>query len=270
MDNRDSQDEVIEKIKKAMRLARKAGTDGERAAAEAAARRLAERNGISLESVDYTECDAKAVRIDGDADRWTRTGKECHYAGMILRKHFGVIVIQHFRRGSRKMRLDFIGSRLNIAVAEYVYEILWRESLRAWGAAHKAVKMEYDGLLLAQGLEHRRDWSGRIRRPTLLKKDSFMVGWFAKIDEKLTAHPLRNDTEQLAAERKAAEDLLKRQDGVRDKEIRSDSSDQASMSRGYAEADKVNLSRPCEGRWRQNAMLGGGASPLALAERRAS
>ena len=36
------------------------------AGAEAAARRLANNNGISLESVDYTEYDAKAVRVDGE------------------------------------------------------------------------------------------------------------------------------------------------------------------------------------------------------------
>lgn len=266
----DRQDEVIEKIKKAMRLARKAGTDGERAAAEAAAKRLADAHGISLASVEVTECDAKAVRIDGDADRWTRTGKECHYAGMILRKHFGVIVIQHFRRGSRKMRLDFIGSRLNIAVAEYVYEILWRESLRAWGEAHKAVVKEYDAIMEANGVEHRRDWAGRRQRPVLLKKDSFMCGWFARIDEKLTAHPLRNDMAQLEAEKKAAEDLLKRQQGVKNKDVRSDKSDAESAAKGYAEADKVNLSRPCEGRGRSPLQVGGGASPFALADRRAS
>lgn len=265
----DNQEEIIEKIKKAMRLARKAGTEGERAAAEAAARRLANNNGISLESIEYTEYDAKAVRVDGEEAKWARTGKECHYASMILRKHFGVIVIQHFRSGSRKMRLDFIGCRLNIAIAEYVYEILWRESLRAWGAAHKAVKDEYDGLLLARGLEHERDWAGRRKRPVLLKKDSFMVGWFARIDEKLTANPLRNDAAQLEAEKKAAEDLLKNQQGIKDRNVRSDSSDEASAAKGYAEADKVNLSRPCEGRERSPLQVGGGANPFALMDRRA-
>ena len=264
----DRQDEVIEKIKKAMRLARKAGTDGERAAAEAAAKRLADAHGISLASVEVTECDAKAVRVDGEKD-WTRTGKECHYAAIILRKHFGVIVIQHFRRGSRKMKLDLIGSRLNIAVAEYVYEILWRESLRAWHTAHRAVKAEYDNMLLANGLQHERDWAGRRKRPVLLKKDSFMSGWYARIDEKLTAHPLRNDMAQLEAEKKAAEDLLKRQQGVKNKDVRSDKSDAESAAKGYAEADKVNLSRPCEGRGRSPLQVGG-ASPFALADRRVS
>lgn len=265
----DRQDEVIEKIKKAMRLARKAGTDGERAAAEAAAKRLADAHGISLASVEVTECEAKAVRVDGEKD-WTRTGKECHYASMILRKHFGVIVIQNFRRGSRKMRLDFIGCRLNIAVAEYVYEILWRESLRAWCEAHKAVVKEYDAMMEANGIEHRRDWAGRRKRPVLLKKDSFMSGWYARIDEKLTAHPLRNDTAQLEAEKKAAEDLLKRQHGIKDRNFHPDKSDRESMMKGYAEADKVNLSRPCEGRGRSTLQVGGGANPFALADRRAS
>ena len=262
-ERQDKQDEVIEKIKKAMRLARKAGTDGERAAAEAAAKRLAERNGISLASIEVTECEAKAVRVDGEKD-WTRTGKECHYASMILRKHFGVIVIQHFRRGSRKMKLDFIGSRLNIAVAEYVYEILWRESLRAWCEAHKAVVKEYDAMMEANGIEHRRDWAGRRQRPVLLKKDSFMSGWYARIDEKLTAHPLRNDTAQLEAEKQAAEDLLKRQQGIKDRNFHSDKSDRESMMKGYAEADKVNLSRPCEGRGRSPLQVGA-ANPFALA-----
>ena len=260
----DNQDEVIEKIKKAMRLARKAGSDGERAAAEAAARRLADAHGISLESVEVTECDAKAVRVDGEEAKWRRTGKECHYAAMTLRKHFGVIVIQHFRRGDRRMKLDFIGSRLNIAVAEYVYEILWRESLRAWDAAHKAVVKEFDAIMETNGIEHRRDWAGRRQRPVLLKKDSFMCGWFARIDEKLTAHPLRNDMAQLEAEKKAAEDLFKRQQDIKNRSVRRDNSDMESAAKGYAEADKVNLSRPCEGRGRSPLQVGA-ANPFALA-----
>jgi hypothetical protein len=96
-----------------------------------------------------------------------------------------------------------------------------------------------------------------------------MVGWFARIDEKLTAHPLRNDTAQLEAEKKAAEDLLKNQQGIKDRNVHSDSSDEASMAKGYAEANKVNLSRPCEGRGRSPLQVCGSANPFALMDRRA-
>ena len=47
----DSQDEIIEKIRNIVRLARRAGTDGERVAAEAAAKRLADKHGIALETL---------------------------------------------------------------------------------------------------------------------------------------------------------------------------------------------------------------------------
>ncbi len=91
-----------------------------------------------------------------------------------------------------------------------------------------------------------------------------MCGWFARIDEKLMAHPLRNDMAQLEAEKKAAEDLLKRQQGINDRYINSDNSDAESAMKGYAEADKINLSRPCEGRGCSPLQVGA-ANPFALA-----
>ena len=91
-----------------------------------------------------------------------------------------------------------------------------------------------------------------------------MCGWFARIDEKLTAHPLRNDMAQLEAEKKAAEDLFKRQQDIKNRSVRRDNSDMESAAKGYAEADKVNLSRPCEGRGRSPLQVGA-ANPFALA-----
>lgn len=54
-----------------MRLAKRAGTDGERVAAEAAAKRLADANGITLESIDYQHETAKDVVMDDDRVRDT-------------------------------------------------------------------------------------------------------------------------------------------------------------------------------------------------------
>lgn len=252
----DNHEAIIEKIKKAMRLARKAGTEGERAAAEAAAKRLADSHGIALNTVEVSEYEAKAVVKQGEEAKWVRTGKECHLASILIRKHFGVVVIQSFRKGSRKMRLDFVGTAINIDIAEYAYEIMWRESLRAWGQVHKELTKEYDSILRERGYYPERDRGGRIKRPTMMRKDAFMDGWFMKMDEKLTRNPLRNDTEQFAAEKKAAEEKFKNLNGIKENDVKRSQADKNATYRGYCMADKVNLSRPCEGSASETGMLG--------------
>ena len=224
---------IIAKIKKAMRLAQKAGTEGERVAAERAAHRLAESNGIDISTLKIGDSEAKAVMKD-DGDKLRHYGAESGFAYQLIRKHFGVIVMEwrHKNSTSSIRRVTFFGVNINIEIAKYVYVILMREF-------HKDYR-EVKG------------WG--------LDKRSFMTGWFMQIDKKLTDHPLRNDRDQLEAEKEAAERKFKeyqsKTDNIKIRTINSSNKDAESLYRGLRSAEKVNLSRPCEGQ--------ASASPFAL------
>ena len=215
---------IITKIKKAMRLAQKAGTEGERVAAERAANRLAESSGIDISTLKIGDSEAKAVMKD-DGDKLRHYGAESGFAYQLIRKHFGVIVMEWRYRNSRSSirRVTFFGVNIDIEVAKYVYVILMRE----FHKDYKEVKC----------------WG--------LNKRSFMTGWFMQIDKKLTDHPLRNDREQFEAEKEAAERKFKeyqsKNDNIKMRTINSSSKDAESLYRGFRSAEKVNLSRPCEG-----------------------
>ena len=225
-------DDIIERIKKALRLAQKAGTDGERDAAERAAKRLADTHGIDLSRVTVTDSEAKAT-MRNEERRYRRVGAEVGFTVSIIRKHFGVVVMLNYLRGEDWMQLTFFGVNINIEVSKYVYDILIREVNRAWKEA--------------------KGWG--------LDKRSFMTGWFAKIDQKLTEHPLRNDREQFEAEKEAAERKFKEyqsnpDNNIKFSKVKSDSKDAEALYRGFRSAEKVNLSRPCEGQ--------ASASPFSL------
>ena len=215
---------IIAKIKKAMRLAQKAGTEGERVAAERAAHRLAESNGIDISTLKIGDSEAKAVMKD-DGDKLRHYGAESGFAYQLIRKHFGVIVMEWRYKNSTSSirRVTFFGVNINIEIAKYVYVILMREF-------HKDYK-EVKG------------WG--------LDKRSFMTGWFMQIDKKLTEHPLRNDREQFEAEKEAAERKFKeyqsKTDNIKMRTINRSGKDAESLYRGFRSAEKVNLSRPCEG-----------------------
>ena len=225
---------IIAKIKKAMRLAQKAGTDGERVAAERAAHRLAESNGIDISTLKIGDSEAKAV-IKDDGDKLRHYGAESGFAYQLIRKHFGVIVMEWRYKNSRSSirRVTFFGVNINIEIAKYVYVILMREF-------HKDYK-EVKG------------WG--------LDKRSFMTGWFMQIDKKLTENPLRNDREQFEAEKEAAERKFKEYQSNPDNslkfdKVKRDGKDAEALYRGFRSAEKVNLSRPCEGQ--------ASASPFSL------
>ena len=224
---------IITKIKKAMRLAQKAGTEGERVAAERAAHRLAESNGIDISTLKIGDSEAKAVMKD-DGDKLRHYGAESGFAYQLIRKHFGVIVMEWRDRNSTSSirRVTFFGVNINIEIAKYVYVILMREF-------HKDYK-EVKG------------WG--------LDKRSFMTGWFMQIDKKLTNQPLRNDRDQFEAEKEAAERKFKeyqsKTDNIKMRTINRSNKDAESLYRGFRSAEKVNLSRPCEGQ--------ASSSPFAL------
>lgn len=223
-------DEVVEKIKKAVRLANRTTSEGERETAMRLAKSLAEKNGVAFEEVadEASGVEDAAVKEDDEAER-TTTGSEIGLALMVLRHHFGVIVMKNFRRANPwKSRLSWFGSRLNIAIARHVYIVLVRESRRAWREAQREVEKE----------------------PTTVKLDryAFMRGFFFAIHKKLTAQPLRND---LATCIRAAERRLlafQRENGISVSEAKGGGKvkDADALAAGYAAGEGVNLARPCE------------------------
>lgn len=246
-------DDVIEQLRKVMRLARRAATDGEKLAAEAAAERIAKKHGIDLAAIKTTDSDAKA-EFDLGGEKWqTWPGREIYYVTSVLRQHFGVILVQT-RRG-RKVWFKWVGTKINIEIAKHVTVILLRFFKRDWENARKARDMARK--LLTGPKAYSLADSARLRGYGNLSKSAFMDGWFWTIHQKLREHPLRNDREQFEAERKAAEDLLKKLDDIsEDDRSLKQQRDARSVKMGHDAARKVNLSRPCEGREtpRQNSI----------------
>lgn len=231
-------DEVIEKIKKAVRLASKTTSESERDTAMRLARNLAAKSGVAFEEIaEEANLDA-AVMVDDEREK-TATGSEVGLSFGILRNHFGVIVMMTRRTNKRwKPRLSWIGSRLNIDIARYVYDILIRESRRAWREAQKAIASE----------------------PLVeLNRHSFMRGFFFAIHKKLAANPLRNDLESSirAAERRLLAFEQESGKGVKmSKAGKGKVTDANALAAGYDAGSAVNLSRPCEGRTGAAAALG--------------
>lgn len=233
----DAMDAIVEKIKKAMRLAQKAGTEGERIAAENAAKRLAASNGIALESITVEDSEAKSQMVDGE--EWYRlSGCEVGHAINLIRNHFAVVMM--LRQRGRRVRFTYFGCRLNIEIAKYVYEIVIRESRSAWNKTRKAhiAKREMVERLYGERIDD-------------LKKGAFMRGFFFALHEKLERNPIRNDLEQYEAERKSAErkfEEFKARGGVREQNMRKSQEDISALNMGYQSAQHVSLNRPCDSR----------------------
>lgn len=232
-------DEVIAKIKKAIRLANKTTSEGERDTALRLARRLAEKNGVAFDEVAEEAFADRAVKVD-DEEYKTTPGSEFGFACFIIRTHFGVIIMRYVSRarGKHKSRLSWIGSRLNIDIAKHVYHILIRESRRAFREASKATA--------SVGVK--------------LNRETFMRGFFWALHNKLTENPLRNDLEQSIqeAERRL---LAYQQEGHKVEESRQRNAkltDATALAKGFAAGNAVNLARPCEGQTT--------ASPFMLAQ----
>ena len=233
-------EEVVEKIKKAVRLADKTASEAERETALRLARNLAEKNGIAFEDVaeDTDSAPDKAVSED-DADFRTLPGSEFGLACFIVKTHFGVIIMQTARRSTPwKARLSWIGSRLNIDVARYVYAILIRESRRAWREAKK---------------------EAGPRAGKELDRLSFMRGFFFALHKKLAEHPLRNDLDSSirAAERRLLSFAQESEKGIRmAKGGGGVVKDVDALAAGYNAGSAVNLARPCEGKNGAEAAIG--------------
>ena len=256
-------EEVVEKIRKCIRLANRGATEGERSAARERARALAEKSGISIEGLD--EDAPIPVQIEDEKDH-TRTGIEQTLALQTIERHFGVSSFWSRPLGdSRRQRVVWVGERCNVPIARQIYVVATRAARRAWEDRRKKDREE-----AKEYRRLRRRWRQVFCRaafpldpPRLATtgpdaRKGFMIGFFASIGRTLEARPLRNDRDRLAAERNAAlakiDEMLSRGDVIEAKNNTGRSNPAAELA-GYEEGRKVSLNRPVSGADRATPLL---------------
>lgn len=223
-------DAIIDKIKKAVRLANRTTEEGERAVALRLARSMAERNGLAFDEIEASAGGAEETKTRADnTDEWHSydAGVDGRICG-ILREHFAVVMMLNLNKLKHKVRYTFFGCSVNIDTAKYVCDILRREARKAWRGIKELEKLGVTGYKLSRA--------------------DFMRGFFFAIHQKLTEHPIRNDADQLAAERKNAEDAFaeyKASNRVEEKSHKRGKDDTQSILRGIDSASHVSLNRPC-------------------------
>ena len=239
--NRD----LIEKIKAAVRLARRAATEGEKTAAERAAKRLADKAGVSLDELEVTESSTKTDIFD-DGSWHTKPGMELGYICAVLRQHFGIILIQGLDPVHRKVKFSWIGTKINVEIAKHVYRVLLREVQKDWREA-RIMKERAKATPLSLNVDN----AYALMKLRNLNRRAFLDGWFAMVHKKLREHPLRNDLEQFEAEKKSAEEKLRElqeeHNIAEDRRKSTGNLDRKSLELGILAAQKLNLNRPCDG-----------------------
>lgn len=133
-------EEVVERIRKCIRLANRGATEGERSAAYERARSLAEKNGIDIEGLD--EDAPTPVRVEDEKDH-ARTGIEQTLALQTIERHFGVSSFWSRPVGdARHQRVVWIGERCNVPIARQIYVVATRAARRAWEDRRKKDQKE--------------------------------------------------------------------------------------------------------------------------------
>ena len=159
-----SQDAIIEKIKKLLRMKR-GGTQGEIENALAAAARLAREHGINLDSINPDES-AQEIRHVAEALN-SRLPLEAKYACAILVNFFNVNVMICKRPNARRpwvgqYTVVYIGLPWDTEVARYVFVFLQKHFRSAWSKRenrrlkNRAAFLEGMFLGLAAKLEEER------------------------------------------------------------------------------------------------------------------
>ena len=148
-----SRDEIIEKIKKLLRMQR-GGTAGEIANALAMAAELARKHGINLDAVDPDAPEAKPINHI-DAITAARLQDEVKYASLVCQNFFNVTAMitaeraKSNRRG-RDFKIVFIGTASDQEIALYIFEFLTRHFRRCWN--HRVNKRLRDRRAFMNGI----------------------------------------------------------------------------------------------------------------------
>jgi hypothetical protein len=128
-----TREEIIEKIKKLLRMKR-GGTAGEIANALAAAAKLAREHSIDLGSVDPDAPDAVPLS-HMDAKTAARLQDECKYAALVCQNFFNVTAMITDAKNGRRWRdwqIIFIGTTTDQQSALYIFEFLSGHFRRCW------------------------------------------------------------------------------------------------------------------------------------------
>lgn len=246
-------DAAIEKIKKAVRLARRTTSEDERETALRLARELAERNGLAFEEIAADDATPdKATQAEDTRYTTAYDGPEWGFTCFILDEHFGVeALLESSPDDRRKRKALWFGSRLNIELAKYIAHVLLRASRRGWDDVKELG----------------------------LARQVFMQGFFWAVHKRLEENPLRNDAEVAAdkalAVRKVAEferRMKERGEGEvkrrRPRKTRSkdtDADDKALVA-GLRAGSAVGLARPCEGTEGRRTASVAGYAPAGFVE----
>ncbi len=136
----NANEEIIEKIKKLLRLKR-GGTPDEIATALRLAQELAAKHGVNLDQVNPDDDAPKSERIGHeDPIASARIQCECKFAGLICQQFFNVEVFTtavdgHLSQRLRvvfKRALRFVGTEWDRQIAIYVFHFLVRHFRREW------------------------------------------------------------------------------------------------------------------------------------------
>ena len=162
--------EIVEKIRKLLRLGRGSNHIAEAQSAIAKAHELASRAGVNITDIG----DHDPVRVTHEVVGLRRVSHAREMAHTILFTHFGVQVVLH---GGRDV--VYIGPVVNIELAKHVEEFLVCACAAAW--------REYDR-------ERPQDWDAWANRQT---KRSFTHGFYHAIHTTLANRPIRNDAREV-------------------------------------------------------------------------
>lgn len=126
-----TRDEVIEKIKKLLRMKR-GGTPAEVETALNLAREMAAKHGVDIGSVNPDD-EQQRERLLGHEDGLlsARIQFECKYAALIAMRFFNVSVFIH-RPTWNRFALNFVGEEWDRQVAIYVFKFLCGHFRREW------------------------------------------------------------------------------------------------------------------------------------------
>lgn len=133
-----TRDEVLDKARKLMELARRGSTEGEIAAASEALSRLLRNHNLSVGEVTQREIEADVKKEIYETEYKTYPSWLTHLA-MNITKPFNVRVIL---TGRQKAGFWFIGRSLDVEVAHYFFDMLY---FRLWELAKRDCPRNYAG-----------------------------------------------------------------------------------------------------------------------------
>lgn len=167
-----SNQKAIERIKKLMRLASKSTSKGEAANALSQAQKLMAKHGLQTDSPELA-----GVNEVKASSKTQSQSIPTHISALIrlICSAFGCHAIRTLNDERTKLCITFVGHAERPTIAQYAYEVLERQLLKA--------RKEYLGTL-----------NKRIKQSTkVARADVFCVAWVMAVDEKVQKMAMSDD-----------------------------------------------------------------------------